>query len=186
MNAVDAMLSFREVTPDFWPDLERLFEAPGGPKYCWCMVWRPMPSEERRLGRPAKKAAMEGLVLSGESVGILGFADEQPVAWCSIAPRPTYRSLGGLQNPDEPPGSVWSLVCMYVPRRMRGQGLARRLVSAAIEQARSRGASVVEAYPVDPESPSYKYMGVMPTFERLGFEEVARAGKRRHVMRLRL
>ena len=179
-------LEFHEVTSERWPDLQRLFEAPGGPKYCWCMVWRPMPGEASRGGRPEKKAAMQQLVLRGESVGILGYSDGQPVAWCSIAPRPTYRNLGGLQDPDELPESVWALVCMFIPRRLRGQGLAKMLVSAAVEQARGRGASAVEAYPVDPESPSYKFMGVIPTFAGLGFEEVGRAGQRRHVMRLQL
>lgn len=183
---MDARLVFREVTPDLWPDLERLFEAPGGPKYCWCMVWRPMPADERRLGRPAKKASMQRLALGGETVGILGYAGDEPAAWCSIAPRTTYRNLGGVQSPYEPPDSVWSLVCMFIPRRMRGRGLAKELVSAAVDQARARGASVVEAYPVDPESPSYRFMGVTPTFAGLGFEEVGRAGKRRHVMRLQL
>ncbi len=100
--------------------------------------------------------------------------------------RPTYRKLGGLEDPAESPDAVWSLVCMFVPRRLRGQGIAKLLVSGAVDHARNRGASVVEAYPVDPESPSYKFMGVIPTFAGLGFEEVGRAGTRRHVMRLRL
>ncbi len=178
-------LVFREVTPERWPDMERLFEAPGGPKYCWCMVWRDMPGVRRR-DRSNKKAAMQARALGGEPVGILGYDNDQPVAWCSIAPRPTYRKLGGVQDPEEPPDSVWSLACMFIPRRLRGQGIAKQLVSAAVEQARSRGASVVEAYPVDPDSPSYRFMGVIPTFTGLGFEEVGRAGTRRHVMRLRL
>ena len=131
---------------------------------------------------------MERLARGGEPVGILGYSDDEPVAWCSIAPRPTYRKLGGLEDPAESPDAVWSLVCMFVPRRLRGQGIAKLLVSGAVEveHARSRRASVVEAYPVDPDSPSYLFMGFVPTFAGLGFEEVGRAGTRRHVMRLRL
>ena len=129
---------------------------------------------------------MERLARGGEPVGILGYSDDEPVAWCSIAPRPTYRKLGGLEDPAESPDAVWSLVCMFVPRRLRGQGIAKLLVSGAVEHARSRGASVEEAYPVDPDSPSYLFMGFVPTFAGLGFEEVGRAGTRRHVMRLRL
>jgi hypothetical protein len=55
-----------------------------------------------------------------------------------------------------------------------------------VEHARRRGATVVEAYPVDPDSPSYRFMGFVSTFEAAGFREVGRAGARRHVMRLRL
>ena len=33
-------IEIREVDAARWSDFERLFEARGGPKYCWCMVWR--------------------------------------------------------------------------------------------------------------------------------------------------
>ena len=175
-------LEFHEADSGRWDDLERLFESRGGPKYCWCMVWRSMPSGTRGE-RGAKKAALEQRVREGVPVGILGYLDGEPVAWCSIAPRETYRD--GLYRPsgDEPDG-VWSLACFFVPRRLRGLGMARRLLGAAIEHARSRGASVVEAYPVDPDSPSYGFMGRVPLFESAGFQKVGRAGSRRHVMRL--
>ena len=35
-----AKLRFTEVTRKTRADFENLFEAPGGPKYCWCMAWR--------------------------------------------------------------------------------------------------------------------------------------------------
>jgi len=62
-------------------------------------------------------------------------------------------------------------------------GVARN--AAAVEHARSRGACVVEAYPVDADSPSYRFMGFVPTFEQAGFDEVGRIGTRRHVFRLK-
>lgn len=62
----------------------------------------------------------------------------------------------------------------------------RLLVSAAVEHARLKGATTVEAYPVDPDSPSYTFMGLVPTFEAAGFREVGMAGTRRHIMRLTL
>jgi hypothetical protein len=45
---------------------------------------------------------------------------------------------------------------------------------------------MVEAYPVAPDAPSYRFMGFVPVFEEAGFAEVGRAGTRRHVMRLSL
>ncbi|WP_199728828.1 hypothetical protein [Corallococcus sp. CA053C] len=44
----------------------------------------------------------------------------------------------------------------------------------------------MEAYPVDADSPSYRFMGFVPVFTSAGFEVVGRAGSRRHVMRLPL
>jgi GNAT superfamily N-acetyltransferase len=77
-------------------------------------------------------------------------------------------------------------VCFFVPRRLRRRGLMRRLLTAAVETARRHGALVVEAYPVDPDSPSYRFMGYTPLFRAAGFKLVGRAGSRRHVMRLEL
>lgn len=178
-------LTFREVTAERWSDLERLFEARGGPKYCWCMLWRPQPAGQGP-GNDAKKAALERSVRSGMPVGILGYLDEEPVAWCSIAPRETYRNLGGMKEPGDAWGSVWSLACFFVPRRLRGQGVSKQLLEAAVKHAADKGAAIVEAYPVDPDSPSYGFMGRVPAFQAAGFQDVGAAGKRRHVMRLKV
>ncbi|MBI2164782.1 MAG: GNAT family N-acetyltransferase [Chloroflexi bacterium] len=177
---------FHEVTPDRWGDLERLFEAPGGPKHCWCMVWRSMDRGASRTDSRAKKAALESRVREGIPVGILGYVDGEPVAWCSIAPRATYRDLGDKDDPADDSSNVWSLVCFFVSRKLRRQGVTRRLIAAAVERARAKGATVVEAYPVDPDSPSYRFMGFVSSFEAAGFREVGTAGTRRHVMRLTL
>ena len=136
-----------------------------------------------RSDRSAKKEALRSVVQQGTPIGILGYLDGEPVAWCSVAPRDSYRNLGG---PAEASGSVWSIVCFFVTRRLRGKGMTRRLIEAAVEQTRERGAAVVEAYPVDPDSPSYRFMGLVETFESMGFREVGRAGTRRHVVRLSL
>jgi len=61
-----------------------------------------------------------------------------------------------------------------------------RLIEAAVAHARKRGATVVEAYPVDPDSPSFRFMGLVSAFKAAGFREVGRAGTRRHVMRLKV
>ena len=56
------------------------------------------------------------------------------------------------------------------------------MLAAAIKHARTHGAKVVEAYPVDEDSPSYRFMGLVNMFEEAGFREVGREGSRRHVM----
>jgi GNAT superfamily N-acetyltransferase len=178
IEAVPA-LTFREVDRDRWPDFVRLFESRGGPSYCWCMAWRPKPTGSPADG-PSRREAMHGQVEAGTPVGLLGYHDETPVAWCSIAPRETYRAgLGGTGEPG-----TWSLACMFIQRDLRGQGIAKQLIAAAVAHARSRGATAIEAYPVDLDSPSYRFMGFVPTFEKAGFRRIGQAGKRRHIMRL--
>ena len=69
---------------------------------------------------------------------------------------------------------------------MRNQGLTSQLLDAAIQYAKESGARHLEAYPVASDSPTYRYMGVMPLFEKSGFKFVKKAGKRRNVMILKL
>jgi GNAT superfamily N-acetyltransferase len=179
-------LEFHAVDAGRWDDFERLFEARGGPKSCWCMIFRASLEEARHRDRPSRKAAMERRIRGGVPVGLLAYQGGEPVAWCSIAPRETYRTIGGVSEPGDAPGSVWSLGCLFVVRRLRGRGLARRLIAAAVAHARANGARVVEAYPVQPDSPGYHFLGFVSTFAAAGFREVGRQGLRRHVMRLTL
>ncbi len=60
--------------------------------------------------------------------------------------------------------------------------MTEELISEAIKYAKANGAKYVEAYPVDPDSPSYRFMGFKPTFEKIGFDFKHKAGRRRNVM----
>lgn len=176
----DADFQVRPVTEATWPDLERLFEARRGPRYCWCMAWRPM--ENRSSAPPeARKAALRGSVDSQTPVGLLGYVGGEPVAWCSVGPRESFTRLRPDQDPAE--AGVWSVTCFFVRRDHRGLGLTARLLEAAADYARSHGARLLEAYPVDPQSPSYRFMGFRALYASHGFREVGRAGSRRHVVR---
>src|SRR5690606_15351603 len=122
--------------------------------------------------------------MAGTPVGLVGYLEGEPVAWVAIAPRETYRDLG---RPEAAVGeTIWTVACMYVPRKLRGAGLGTQLIEAAGAYAKKRGANVLEAYPVDPDSPSYRFMGFVPAFKKLGFSQVGTAGSRRTVMRLAL
>lgn len=180
-----ATLEFHPVEGPRWNDLVTLFEAPGGPKYCWCMAWRDAGPNRGQLTNDDRKALLAQRVEAGTPIGILAYSGSQAVGWCSVAPRTTLmeRPLKGIDAAND---EVWSVLCFYVPRRHRGSGMARALLEAAIREAVSRGATVIEAYPVDPESPSYRFMGFTSMFAAAGFVESHRAGTRRHVMQLRV
>jgi GNAT superfamily N-acetyltransferase len=194
-------LTFRPVTDETWPDLEALFMAPSGPKYCWCMVFRGTSAERREwtaaatksrgdgrlseanlLRRKALKARLDG----GTPIGLVGYDGAEPVAWVSIAPKASHLRLGGPDPDPDRPGAVWSLACLYLKRRWRHAGHTRSMVEAAASYARREGARVLEAYPVRPDSPSFRYMGFVPTYEALGFRSIGPAGTRRTVMQLDL
>ena len=177
-------LVFRAVDSATRDDFERFFAAPGAPHFCWCMVWRRSSAEAKHHDGPSRRGQMMRRLDAGTPIGLLAYDGAEPVAWVSIAPRDTYRNLGG---PAAEPGEViWSLACFFVPRRLRGQRFIRRLIAAAVEHARGAGATVVEAYPIEEGAPSYRFMGFVRVFAEAGFVEVSRAGHRRSVMRLAL
>lgn len=176
-------LHFREVDIESWADFAILFEERGGPKNCWCMVWRASPAEASHRDGASRRAQIKSRVENRVPIGLIGYLDDRPVAWGSIAPRDTYRPLGGPVA-NLATERIWSLACLFVKREYRGKGLTAQAVKAAVAHARAHGATTVEAYPVERDSPSYRFMGFIDTFASSGFHEVGRAGQRRHVMRL--
>ena len=175
---------FREADRETWADFVSLFDGRGGPKSCWCMVWRSTAVEAKTPDGTSRRAAMKSRIDAGVPIGILGYCRGTAMAWCSIAPRSTYRPLGGMEA--APADTVWSLACFFIKREFRGQRLMDQVLRAAVEHAARNGATIVEAYPVDADSPSYRFMGFVDTFSKAGFEEAGRAGQRRHVMQLRV
>ena len=71
----------------------------------------------------------------------------------------------------------------------------KSLIRAAVQHAKLHGAQIVEAYPIDMQSPklmgqtfsSYSgYMGVASAFRSVGFEPVGQASETQLIMRLNL
>jgi ribosomal protein S18 acetylase RimI-like enzyme len=167
------------VTSDRWSDLAELFERKG-PRGgtpmtagCWCMWWR------KRTGDPAKnKRNMRAIVRAGREPGLLAYSAGEPIGWVSIAPREEYGQLVGsrVYRPQDDDVGTFSIVCFYVDRRAKRQGVAAELLDAAVARAGQRGARAIEAYAhaADPRD----YMGTPELFERFGFTRVREAGKR--------
>ena len=73
---------------------------------------------------------------------------------------------------------VWSIVCLFIAREHREKGVSVALIQGAVEWARSNGARIIEAYPVEPRKkpmpPVFAYTGIASAFLKAGFREVAR------------
>jgi len=169
---------FKQVDESNWTDLETLFESKGGPHNCWCMVWRNMSENSNRTKKTDKKKSIIKYINNKIPIGLLCYNNNEAIGWCSIAPRESYRELSG----DNTLENVWSLVCFFIKKEFRQKRLTEDLIKEATKFAKENGAKYLEAYPVDPESPSYRFMGFKPTFEKLDFEFKHKAGQRRYVM----
>lgn len=181
-------LTYLPLTEERWPEFEELFGPRGAYGGCWCMWWRLTRAQfELRQGK-GNRQAMKALIEAGEVPGILLYDRGEAVGWCSVAPREVYGSLNRspvLKLVDDRP--VWSLVCLYVARARRDEGLMRALILAAIDFVRSQGGQVLEAYPTVPLSgelpPVSSYMGIPSVFAEAGFVEVSRPSRTKMIMR---
>ena len=187
-NSKSSGLDFQPLTADCWPDFEALFGEHGAYGGCWCMWWRLTRREFEAQQGEDNRQAMKATVESGEVPGILAYHEGQPVGWCSVAPREQFGSVERsrvLKRLDDTP--VWSIVCFFVARGYRGQGVAESLIRAAVDYVKSQGGNVVEAYPTMPKTdklpPVSSFMGMPTMFERAGFLECARPSKSRVIMR---
>ncbi len=118
-------LIYKPVDKSNWADLEKLFESKGGPHNCWCMVWRNMNEGAHRANKIDKKESLKNYIDSQKPVGLLGYDNSEAIAWCSIAPRESYRELSG----DGSLTNVWSLVCFFIKREYRQKGITEELIS---------------------------------------------------------
>jgi GNAT superfamily N-acetyltransferase len=172
------------VTKERWPDLVQLFDRPIV-RTCFCMFYRKTGSGTG-VGKENRQA-MKTLVDKGTVPGLIGYEDGVPVAWVSLGPREDYEKLrrSPIMKPvDERP--VWSIVCFFVDGEARGRGLSARMLRAAVDYARSRGARLLEAYPVDKgerSHPDDMFFGAKSMYDRAGFQEVARRKPTRPVVR---
>jgi ribosomal protein S18 acetylase RimI-like enzyme len=189
-------LSIRPLTPSRWKDVEAIFQAKGCSvaRGCWCMFYRrsggdaPVPNGMSRARR--NRAELKALVDAGVPPGLIGYRGKTPVGWVSLGPREDFAKLrrSPVMKPvDDRP--VWSIICFVVPQEFRGQGVARALLDGAIAYAKKRGATLVEAYPVDRATrgrDDSMWFGAKSMYDAAGFDEVARRKPQRPIVRLRI
>ena len=177
------------LTPERWPDLERLFGERGACGGCWCMHWRLHAADyEAGKGETHHRAFRHRVDAGPAPPGVLAYLHEEPAGWCAIAPRTEFVRLERsriLAPVDDAP--VWAITCFFVHRPHRGKGLSSPLIHAAVDLAAAHGATTVEAYPVDPNDgripPVFAYTGLATAFRTAGFDEVARRSPNRPIMR---
>ena len=181
-------LLFRPLTAERWGDFEELFGERGACGGCWCMWYRLSKKEFDAHKGEGNKRKMQALVDSGSVPGILAYYNGKAIGWCAVAPREEFPRLetGRVTKrvDDEP---VWSVVCFFVAKPYRRQGVSTALLCAALERVRKRGGRIIEGYAVEPKKERmpdlFACPGPVDVYRKAGFEEVARWTPTRPVMR---
>lgn len=181
-------LKLLPLTPKRWNDFENLFGKNGACGGCWCMWWRISRSEFIKNKGAGNKKLMKDFVSNGIIPGLILYQKKKPIGWISIAPRedfPTLNKSRILKKIDDK--KVWSIVCFYIEKQFRFQGLSVKILKAVIEYAKKKKVKILEGYPVEPSDkkfPSiFAWTGFASAFLKAGFKECARHSKSRPIMR---
>ncbi len=180
-------------TPDRWDDVVAVMGTRGDPSRCWCQFFRLRGQEWRSSLPAANRSRLRSQVKGGNHPpGVLAYIDEHPVGWCAVAPKACYpRVVAASKLSGSELDGVWSITCFVVRVGWRRRGIAAALLHGAVDLARSAGADIVQAYPVDPEarrtvSSAELYHGPLPVFRHAGFREVQRSSASRVQVELTL
>jgi GNAT superfamily N-acetyltransferase len=183
-----ADVTFAAAAPARFADIAAVIGACGDARHCWCAYWY-RANADYRAGRHdgSNRAWLEGEIAGGAVLGLVAYREGRPVGWCGVAPRAAMGRLARSRNlAPVDDAAVWSITCFVVAREARRQGLMRRLIRAAVEHARQRGAPIVEAYPLDLDRKAHAgelYVGTLQAFLDEGFVEVARRSPTRPIVR---
>ena len=182
-------IRFEPLTAQHWPLLETLFGEKGACGGCWCMHWR-LRAAVYNAGKGAGNKRRLRNLTNKFAPGLLAIRGTEAVGWISMGPRTDFHRLSGsriLKPLDEHP--TWSIVCLFIRKDHRRQGLSSALIRAAAEFARTSGAERIEAYPVDQPAglpDVFAFTGTLGGYLKAGFEEVARRSPTRPIVRLEL
>ena len=184
-------LVFKELTKETWKDFTTLFGERGACGGCWCMSWRLKKSIFDSQKGERNKQAMKALVDKNTSIGVIAYDGKNPIGWCAVAPREDFPRLENskvLAPIDDKP--VWSIVCFFINKEYRKQGLSSEIIKGAVEFCKKGKAKIVEGYPVKPYTenmpPAFAWTGFPNAFIKAGFTEVERRSKSRPIMRFYL
>jgi len=181
------LFTFSPLTSTNWNDFVELFGDKGACGGCWCMTWRFKAADYNKQKGEGNKQAMKRL-LRKSSPGIIAYNSSKAVGWCAVAPRSEYTRLETsrvLKPVDD--NKVWSVSCFFIHKQYRQKGLSIELLKAAIDFAISKGAKIIEGYPVDHgkgKMPDvFAWTGFSSIFIKTGFKEVERRSGSRPIMR---
>ncbi len=184
----------KELSRETWPDFARLFSQGSGWDFCQCMHFqrpRSLPKSQW-LGTRAERGVRNRrqkreLVEKGHALGILVYADGEPVGWCQYGPREELPRVDNSRNyrrlAPEGEQKLWRITCFAVLKKYRRRGVATAGLEAALEAIRRESGGLVEAYPITRwESRAFgneSTHGTASMFKKAGFKTVAPYGRTR-------
>ena len=138
-------LTIRRVSPDQHDAVMHYFDLVAyadNPNWARCFCMERLVEDYEQRTREENRAARSALIRSAKANGLVAYRLGRVVGWCHAAPKSEL-----LAVPGEPDPGVGAIVCFVVAPDQRRQGIATRLLDAAIDHLRTRGIRTAEAYP---------------------------------------
>ncbi|MFF1879178.1 GNAT family N-acetyltransferase [Leifsonia sp. NPDC058230] len=187
----DETITVEPVSAALWPELQEVFGERGDPSGCWCQWFKLSGAAFRETTTEARAERLHESLDHDPPPGVVAWIDGEPVGWAAVEPYSSYPGLARspiTKRVGDDPADPWAVTCFVVRLEYRKRGVARALLQGAIDYALSRGATIVEGYPVDPGvrpslSNAERYHGTVSLFDSAGFRLVRRPSTIRAIMR---
>jgi GNAT superfamily N-acetyltransferase len=183
-------LTVRPVNEALFDDVQTVFGSKGQAARCQCQGYRLGWYAQHSDNVEGRRELLRDQVSEGH--GLLAYLDDEPVGWCSVAPRCDYSFLRQTtwkgRSEDKADATVWAVTCLVARAGFRHQGVSRALVASTVDLARDGGAQAVEAYPMKPAPGKdvtwgEMHVGKLSTFLEAGFQVVHVPSLRRAIVR---
>ncbi len=143
---------------------------------CYCQYYHLKGSDDqwnKTRGEKAREMALIN-VARGYTRGYLARDEERIVGWCHVNDQAKLPRLTDFIQTYLPEGRTAVVVCFMVHPEYRQQGIASRLLDAAIEGARAEGFAALMGLPSAPNPiPARQYHGKSELYLKAGFTKLA-------------
>jgi GNAT superfamily N-acetyltransferase len=141
---------------------------------CYCMAFHWKREWDDEPERNFREWAID-LINGGVAQGYLAYSDSKVVGWCNANDKSNYAALKHNVNPDlltdNDDAKIKSVVCFLVAPKLRGKGIATKLLERVCTDAAVNGYDFIEGYPPSSECDMYiAHHGTVALFEKCGFD----------------
>lgn len=188
-------INVARATQERFDDAQHALTGGGDGASCQCQWWL-LTSKGFSTSTRAERTELLRIELGSiPAPALIAYVGGVAAGWVRVGPRVDQprlartRVLAASRVPWTDP-DVWAVTCFVVRREYRRQGLAAKLLAAAVEHAQRNGARIIEGYPIDTAvraaNVNSLYVGTLALFQAAGFREVARPAEHRVIMELGL
>ena len=170
-------IEVHRATPDRIPDTLDYFDTTAFADYpiwaaCYCQCHHVAPEEWPSRDRAQNRAGLIERLEAQTTRGYLACIDGKVAGWCNAAERAAYPHYEAVSPPADG-RRVGAIVCFVIASPYRRHGVARALLEAAMENFRTGGFDIVEAYPRrETEDSQDAYHGPLKLYLDAGFAQV--------------